>query len=244
MARPKVFEEAQEAPSDETAADQNSNGASGWEVPQESTTPIGVRPHKGKHRFRDGVCTKCGAIEGQVQPRQQRTSLSPRGKTTIGIPQLISAVWMAAGIGLEKQPWILQEPVQEGMAPPAVAVARVIKLESAVAGKRIDKALRGTPVYAALTKLLDVAGPWAELAPLFAPPLIIGLASIKPELGEQFRPMLVASLIPVLIESTKMAEEQARLLAQFEGVTAEVVQQANAIVDSLLSKEDDSSTPS
>jgi len=239
MARPKVFEEVQEAPSDETAADQNSNGAAGWEVNTATATPIGTGPHKGRHTYRDGVCIKCGAIEGQTQPRQQRTSLAPRAKSgSIGIPQLISAVWMAAGIGLERQPWILQEPTQEGMAPPAVAVGRVLKLESAVAGKRIDKALRGTPVYAVLTKMLDAVGPWADLAPLIAPPLIIGIASVKPELGEQFRPMLVASLIPMLIESAKMAEEQARLLQQFEGVTAEVLEQANVIVDSLLKKED------
>lgn len=239
MAKTKVFNESQEATTDETAADQNSNGDSGWETTP--SIPIGVAPHKGRHTYRDGVCIKCGAIEGQAQPKQPRSSssISRTTKSVVSLPSLFSAVWMAASIGIEKQPWILAESVVEGKAPPSVAVGRTMKMESAVAGKRIDKALKGTPVYAALTKLMEAAGPWAELAPLFAPPIIIGLASVKPELGEQFRPVLVGALIPILIESAKMAEEQARLLQQFEGVTAEVVEQANAIVDSFLNMSED-----
>ena len=176
MARTRVFDETHEETT-ETSADQNSNGASGWESPE--ATPIGMAKHKGRHTYRNGVCEKCGAIEGETKtsvPRKQGSSLAPRGKSTIGIHSLISFAWMGMGIALERQPWILQESVVEGKAPPAKAVGAVLKMESAVAGKRIDKALRGTPVYAALSKMLDAAGPWADLAPLFIPPLVIGLA--------------------------------------------------------------------
>ena len=42
------------------------------------------------------------------------------------------------------------------------------------------------------------------------------------------------AMVPVLVEASKMAEQQAKLMGQFEDVSAERIAQASALVDSLL----------
>lgn len=221
-------------------ASQNSNGSTGWEVgeyrdPNLPAEKLVYAPHRGRHTYRDGVCIRCGRREDDTTPtKTQRQEITRSVSKSVSLDTLISGVWMAAGIGLEKQPWILRTPAAEGMASPAEAVGKVLQLESAVAGKKIEKALRGTAVYKLLHTFLNSVGPWAKLAPLLMPPLIVGIASVRPDIGERFRPMMVAAMVPMLVEAAKMQEEQARLVAQMEEVSADMISAANALVDELL----------
>jgi hypothetical protein len=234
------------------------NGKGGWEIPTETdnATPLGTgelcgtpgAPFK-RHRWDGDICKRCGAVKSAVSASGERKSSGSRtlrgsGKASNTIETIASLCWMGAGMGFEylptRAPLIgrLAEPVErtDGTfgAAPSVAVGRVMQLEASIAGKRIDSALRGTPVGKFIVALLNATGPWAELAPLFLPPLMVGIAAMYPELAERFKGLMVAAMIPVLTEASKNAEAQAALMSQLEGVNAETVAQAAAVVDSLL----------
>jgi hypothetical protein len=71
---------------------------------------------------------------------------------------------------------------------------------------------------------------------LFAPPLLVGLAAMRPDIAREptVRGIMLGALIPILSEQAKMAEAQAELLGKLEGVTAETMEAANNILDQLL----------
>lgn len=235
MPRTKVFTPETTEPPDEQAADQNSNGASGWEAA--AVSPIGFAPHRGKHRMRDGSCTKCGKTEAELalsSTSLSRTTSRGSGGKALGIDTLITGGFFGLGMLLERRPWMLESLPN----PPATPVGRALQLEAAVAGKRIEKALRGTVVYKVVQAFLDKGGPWVEIAPVFAMPLIVGVASMRPDLAEKFRPVMVSAMLPILIDAAKYAEDQARIMQAAEGVTAEMVEAANQLVSSLLATEE------
>lgn len=209
-----------------------------------------------RHKWDGEICTHCGATKSSVTPERtpstgkRTTSTRTTKASSQTIEMLAGLLWQGAGMGLEylptRAPFIgrLAEPVSRVnpddpsqsivTAPPSVAVGRVMQLESAIAGKRIDNALRGTPVGKFINALMNATGPWAEILPLFLPPLIVGAAAMYPEFAARFKGIMVAAMIPVLTEASKMAEQQAALMGQLEGVNAETVAQASALVDSLL----------
>lgn len=239
------------------------NGKGGWETDAQAATPIGTGTVCGspgaaykRHKWDDQICTHCGATKASVAPER-----TPREKGTGGtrttrassgtIEQIAGLIWMGAGMGLEylpsKTPVIgaFAEPVvrpdgSEG-ASPSTAMGRVMQLEAPIAGARIEKALRGTIVGKFVNALMNASGPWAEILPLFIPPLMVGAAAMYPELAERFKGFMVAAMVPVLVEASKMAEQQAKLMGQFEDVSAERVAQASALVDSLLGIKPDAS---
>ena len=236
---------------------QNGKSAGGWETDTQNASPIGTGAVCGtpgaaykRHKWDEDICTHCGATKASVTPertpRSERSTGSTRTtKATSGtIEQIAGLIWMGAGMGLEYLPsktpviGILAEPVKrdddtEG-APPSVAMGRVMQLEAPIAGARIEKALRGTMVGKFVNALMNASGPWAEILPLFIPPLMVGVAAMYPELAERFKGFMVAAMVPVLVEASKMAEQQAKLMGQFEDVSAERIAQASALVDSLL----------
>jgi hypothetical protein len=242
--RPKVYDNVET--SDDAAA-QDSNGAAGWEATA-AATPIGMGPHRGKHTYRDGICIKCGQSQSDVQARQQargtRTSSTPRTSNSLTIEMITSMAWLGFGKGLELLPeqtpfiGVIATPTQEGMAAPSQAAGRVMQLEASIAGKRIDRAIKGTVVAKFINAILNMTGPWAELVPLFLPPLLIGGAAAFPALIERYpwiKGMMVATMLPVLTEAAKLAEQQSALMGNLEAVSQENIAQAVSVINDMLS---------
>jgi hypothetical protein len=255
MARPKVYDNVET--SDDAAA-QNSNGDAGWEAPAAST-PIGVGKHKGRHMDDgNGVCLKCGLVIADAQRKTAtRSTGSTRSSSTnsMTIEMFASMAWLGAGLGLQHLPpqtpliGVIAQPVAlqdaegrvigEGVAP-AVAAGRVMQLEASIAGKRIDKAIKGTVVAKFINALLNMSGPWAELIPLLLPPLIIGGVAAFPALIERYpvlKGMMVASMLPILSEAAKLAEQQSTLMDNLEAVSQENVAQAWSVIQDVLKPE-------
>lgn len=219
----------------------------GWEAPHANGSVGTSGKVCVRHRYKggDGVhCVNCGQAK---ETRAASIARTVGGRTAkAGVLEMpISLAWMGLGWGIEKQNKVLSEPRKlladgEGEAtgiPVSVAVGRTFKMEATVAGKRIDKALRGTPFYRAVAPWFDMAGGLVDVGALFAPPLLVGLAALRPEVVAEnptIRAIMVGTLIPILVEQAKMAERQAELLTKLEGADAATIEQANAIVDSLL----------
>jgi hypothetical protein len=251
MARPKVYADTE---SDADPAAQSSDGAAGWEAPA-SSTPIGVGPHRGRHKYVDGVCEKCGRKQSDAQAAQaQRTGSTsmgrPRTSNSLTIEMVASMLWLGGGIALEHQPpqtpviGVIAQPVEreDGTtgASPAKASGRVMQLEASIAGKRIDRAIKGTVVAKFINALLSMTGPWAELVPLFLPPLIIGGVAAWPSVVERFpvlKGMMVAVMLPVLSEAAKLAEQQSELMGNLQAVSAENIAQAVSVIQDMLNNE-------
>ncbi len=253
MAREKVYTPVET--SDDAAA-QNSNGDAGWEAPAAST-PIGVGKHKGRHMDDgNGVCLKCGLVISDIQRKGStpRTG-SPRVSNSMTIEMFASMAWLGAGLGLQHLPaqtpliGVIAQPVAlqdaegrvigEGVAP-SVAAGRVMQLEASIAGKRIDKAIKGTVVAKFINALLNMSGPWAELIPLLLPPLIIGGVAAFPALIERYpvlKGMMVASMLPILSEAAKLAEQQSALMDNLGAVSQENVAQAWSVIQDVLKPE-------
>jgi hypothetical protein len=248
--RAKVYTDGDTVAEGDSAA-QNSNGEAGWETPQ---TPIGTGKHKGRHvDDGNGVCLKCGLVIADIQRRgtTSRTP-TPRASNSLTIEMVASMAWLGAGMGLQYLPkqtpiiGVIAQPVPlrneqgaqigKGVAP-AVAAGRVMQLEASIAGKRIDKAIKGTVVAKFINALLNLSGPWAELVPLFLPPLIIGGVAAWPSILERFpwiKGMMVATMLPVLTEAAKLAEQQATLMGNLEAVSQENIAQAVSVIQDML----------
>jgi hypothetical protein len=241
MARGKVYLDTDTTETTDTAA-QSSNGAAGWE---DAPTATATGKHKGRHvDDGNGICVKCG------QPITQRTSTlgRPRSSNSLTIEMVASMMWLGGGIGLEHLPQtvpvigVIAKPVEredgsEG-ASPAKAAGRVMQLEAAIAGKRIDRAVRGTVVGKFINALLNISGPWAELVPLFLPPLLLGGAAAFPALVERFpvlKGMMVATMLPVLTEAAKLAEQQGALMQNLQSVNEETIAQTVNVIQDILS---------
>jgi hypothetical protein len=238
VARPKA---------DDTFTETADPAASGWEAPA-SSTPIGTGRHKGRHMDDgNGVCLKCGLVIADIKgSRASSNVVRPRTSNSLTIEMVASMLWLGAGLGLEHMPptlpviGVIAKPVEEGKASPAKASGRVMQLEASIAGKRIDKAIKGTVVAKFINALLSMSGPWAELIPLFLPPLIIGGVAAWPQLVERFpvlKGMLVATMLPVLTEAAKLAEQQSALMGNLEAVSAENIAQAVTVISGILSDE-------
>jgi hypothetical protein len=254
MPRTKVYVEGDPDTSADSAA-QNSNGDAGWEAP--AATPIGTGKHKGRHMDDgNGVCLKCGLIIADIQRKGStpRTG-STRSSNSLTIEMIASMAWLGAGIGLQHLPaqtpliGVIAQPVAlqdaegrvigEGAAP-SVAAGRVMQLEASIAGKRIDRAIKGTVVAKFINAILNMSGPWAELVPLLLPPLIIGGVAAWPSIVERFpvvKGMMIAAILPVLVEASKLAENQAALMSNLESVSQENIAEAVNVINSMLSPE-------
>jgi hypothetical protein len=259
MTRNKVYDADTVEAATGDAADQNTNGDSGWETTAPpSDTPIGFAKHTGRHTYRDGVCVKCGKREGE--PSTPSSSDSPRRELTKGRSSgsgmsremLLALLWLGAGIGLENIPEEVNIPIlgpvveriskpqAEGMASPTKASGRVMQLEAAIAGKRLDKAVRGTLIGKALDWVLSQGGPLTELLPLLLPPIIIGVAASAPALMERFpmiKTMMVGALMPVLAEAAKLQDQQAALVGSLDGVNQEAIAKAVMAIQGFLQAE-------
>lgn len=237
MAR-RITDDEREAT--DTAA-QSSNGQSGWEEPEIEAQPIGFAPHKGRHTYRDGICIKCGRKESDEE--KPKTLAKARTSNNITLEMMASGVWLLAGVGLENlnPEWPVVGPVLKPIASPveredgslgvapSKAAGRMMQLEATIAGKRIDKALKGTVVAKFINALLNATGPWAELVPLILPPLIMGAVAAYPAIVERFpmvKALMVGTMLPVLKEAAKMADEQEALKEMVGSVDQESIAQA------------------
>lgn len=225
---------------------------SGWETAPETGGTACKR-----HRWNGGdTCVRCGATKADVQNARTGSDGSGGSVEVVGrarqsrgrsgdLETLISIGWAGIGFGISRQPWLLQEPTgRKDSSGDEITVAGSIgaawSVESAVAGKRIDRALRRTPVYRHIVRWITPAGVAADIVPLFIPPIVVGLAAYKPEVAREFKPLLMGLMIPVLAEAAKLAEQQAELVANLGNVNDEVIQQASDFIDNLVGVAEDS----
>ena len=250
--QPELFDEGTAA----TASEPDSNGsAAGWEHTDTGGTAVCVSElgSFARHKWAGGeTCERCHVAKPTAATREAKDSSGiarTRAPRTGELETAISLAWMGAGIGIEKQPWVGQvymnretglyvsaKDAGENDRPVTVAeaVGKTIQMESAIAGKRIDRALRRTPLYKILAPYFSTVGLAADLAPLIAPPLLVGLAAARPDIGERFKPMMVMMLLPVLAEQAKMAESQNELIEKMEGVNQNTIDAASNLIDELL----------
>lgn len=214
--------------------------ASGWV----SETPI-VTPCAKRHSYKGGdVCLKCGTPK---PVRQARTSSAmpseatrtPRAErpTSASVRTLRGAVslgWLGLGVACEH--WGRPEHV-------ARPVGRVLQFEAAVAGPRIESALRKTPAWKPIMAILNQVSPWADLAPLIGPPVLVGLMSWQPRLRPVLANVLVSLLVPVLSEAEKTASEQMEAVAALGNFTEENISRAQDLVAAILSEDEEDSHP-
>lgn len=224
---------------------ETSSEGGGWEATQAETKAetnavcVSDAGSFARHKWSGGdICVRCGA----TKPTPSSETRSSTGRTRRGragrLESLLSTAWLALGYGIEKQPFLLSDPVKQGereTIPPAVAAGRAMQLEAAVAGRKLDQAFSRHPAYRIVARFLDdQGGAFIDIAPLLAMPILVGLAAQNPERAERYKGMLVTMMIPVLMEQTRMMEEQAELLGKLEGATSETLEQAAEIVNNLL----------
>jgi hypothetical protein len=167
------------------------------------------------------------------------------GPTKVGnVETIASLLWLAAGVGIEYQPLLGRKPFHakddpDGV-PVAVAVGRSLQMESAIAGRRIDRALRSNPIVYGIINLFlsHPTAKWAvELGPLLVPPLIVLAAGIMPEAAfDRLRGVMMTALIPVVVEQAKLIQQQTELMSKMEGMSEDNINMAANMIDALLGK--------
>lgn len=241
----RTAEEQQEA---------STNGA--WEQPVEPTaTPCKRHTYKGG----DGEhCVRCGMAKSEVvRTAATRTAAGMnvargrRGSSFSFMEMLLSTGWLLIGHGIEKLPSPLQEPFEKEGQPvalrenekgeivpltPAFAIGQTWKMEAGVAGARLHRFGSQFPTYKLVAAMLEPVGKYADVGQLFAPPLFMGIAAMRPEIVDDptVKGIMLGALIPILVEQAKMMERQNELLKNLEGATEEQVDMANRIVESML----------
>lgn len=203
----------------------------------ESITAVTSCPELGKrHKFKNRAtgemsetCLVCGNPRSTPTPRSTASSSTePRTRTRGGktntLDTILSGIWYAAGAGVR----------QLVPAPSGAVTGRVIQLEAAIAGPKLHKALKRTPLYPYIALAESQIGWAAEIGMLLAPPILLGLAAARPDIARTMKPMLVGILTPVLAEVAKKAKEQTALLELLETYDAEVIEAASSIIDDLI----------
>lgn len=203
----------------------------GWVEAQQQTQPCHEIGRRHSYKGSD-TCLKCGFPKPVHVPRGTRTELAERaprgsGETIKLFRGTVSMAWMAMGIGVEHAPWEQTEHV-------TVPVGRTLQFQAPIAGTRITNALRKTPAWKPILAMLRAVGPWADLAPLIAPPLLVGLMAQFPQLQERLMPMAVGMLLPIIAETASMAEEQAELMANMNKFNQEAINEAMGILGGIF----------
>lgn len=188
-----------------------------------------------RHKFKDrqtGItheqCLVCGAEKPKPgTSRGTRTSVSRGGKSVAPLDIVLSAGWSIAGT-------LVSNVVP---APSGPVAGRVMHMEAGIAGPKLHKALKKTPIYPYIAIASGQFGWLADLGMLILPPVLMGLIAQRPELAKPFRGVLVTAVVPVIAEAVKHAEQQAALMEQLEGYDAETVAAAEHLIDSLFGGE-------
>lgn len=192
-------------------------------------------PKRHKYKNRDTgemseLCLVCGSA--RATPSQKRSTPAVRsggGKAENALDMLLSGLWMGASFAVRSAV----------PAPSGPAAGKVMALEASIAGPKLHKVLKKTPLYPYLAIAAGQFG-WAyELSSLLLPPILVGLVAARPQLAVQLRPVLIATLVPVLAEAARKAEQQASLLTQLEGFNQKTIDAAGHIIDDLIGVEHD-----
>jgi hypothetical protein len=218
------------------------SGDGEWQAGYEPVEPITAGTHQ-RHKWKGGdTCVVCGAH------RKTRTPRAPRAvaATKIGnVETIASLLWLGLGVGVEYQPVVGRKPFRNQKdnpeaVPVAVAIGRSLQMESAIAGRRIDRALRSNPlIYGIINLFLShPTAKWAvELGPLLVPPLIVLAAGMLPEQAfDRLRGVMMTALIPVVVEQAKLIQQQTELMSKMEGMSEDNINMAANMIDALLGK--------
>lgn len=205
-----------------------------------------------RHQYRDrktkedyDYCLKCGAAKPEPgQSQRTRSAVVPRasGKQAQTLDIAMTTLWFGGGALVRNMaPPVDHTPDADNTTGDALrAVGRMMQLESSIAGPKLHKLLKLTPIYPYLS-IASGQLSWAtDLGMILLPPLVAGLAAARPDLARQFKPALVAVLTPVLAEIAKSTAQQAALLETIQSYDSEVVDAANAIIDDLIGAEPES----
>lgn len=203
---------------EETEADE-----SGWE--HEPTTlgegelPPPCNTIGKRHKWRGGnVCIVCGVAKEAAQPTGEKR---PRAsKSAQGLPEMLSLGWSFAGMAIAAR------------SDRLVPVGNVMQAQSPIAGPHLDNILRRTPIYKLLTS--TGGGIMADVIPLAMPPILVGLATRNERTARAMRPMVIALMLPVLIEAAQRQQSSNQLLEELNSLTSEQLDRATRMVDELL----------
>lgn len=218
----KIMEELEEE-----ATEDNATEPFGWtkELSESDEPPPPCDTLGKRHKWRGGnVCTVCGSERKTTQ-----TSATPRRRKDAGLAPLLGMGWGFAGMTIAAR------------SDRLAGVGNVMQVQSPMAGPRLDNVLKRTPVYKFLTS--GTTGVVSDLVPLLAPPLLVGLATSSERMAKAMRPMLVAIMLPIILESSKAQNEGNQLLQEMNNITSEQLNQATNLIDQILGiKGDDNST--
>lgn len=209
-------------------ADSDDGTPTGWEreVPDVGALPPPCNTIGKRHKWKGGnVCIVCGTEKAQAEPSGERRAT--RRSSSGNLAQLFSMGWSIAGSTMASRG-------PERLVP----VGNVMYVQGPMAGPRIDRALQGTPIYKFLTS--GTSGRAAELIPVVAPPLLVGLvANASTNTKKAIKPLVVSMLLPVLVEAQRAQAENKELLEKLNEITSEQLDQAMTMVDSILGINDD-----
>jgi len=116
-----------------------------------------------------------------------------------------------------------------------------MQFEAAIAGPRIQRALRKTPLWKPIMAMMKQVGPWADLAPLIGPPILVGLMASNPKLRDTLAMPLVAMLTPLVAETAKMAEDTTSAMQLAETFSEENKADALQLVSFLFQDDENES---
>jgi len=201
------------------------------------TAPSEPRTCK-RHRWLGGnTCVNCGALRERVT-RQTGVTRTRGSSRTGDLETFISMAWMGMGFAVQHRVWThipgMPQPDLENKPDVAGPVGYALRIEAAVAGRRIDRTLRKTTIYGPLVKFFTPIGVVSDLAPLALPPLVVGMAAFKPEAIETLKPILIPMLAPIFAEAAKLAEQQRQLLGKVEAINDETLQNTSDFIDSII----------
>jgi len=135
--------------------------------------------------------------------------------------------------------WFVAGKVVESYAPEPVGepVGKVLQLEAGIAGPRLHKVLKKTPLYPYIMIAESQVGWIADVGMLVAAPLAVGFAAMNPGAARAMKPLMVGLLVPVLAEIAKNSGQQAALLESLETYDRETIELASRIIDDIVGPE-------
>lgn len=150
--------------------------------------------------------------------RKPRTPKAKAARKPVSIENLVSSGWALGAMALAR-------------SPSAIPVARIMDMQSPVAGIVVEDMTRGTVVHRILEPLARAGEKGEKAFALLGPPVLVGVMTARPEMFPVLKPLLKMSMMSWMqVAGPAMDKIQARA-AKFDQDFAGV--DLDAMIDSL-----------
>lgn len=183
----------------------------GWDIPAEGRLPSGLRaaydsrndyspPIGGSSDYELPIPDSAvDEIAPVIKTESKAKAFVDRVKSTAVKPKTPvrgrSKAATKARVGLEKLVGLGWRMAAQAVAPINLPVARVLDMQTPIAGMILEDKIRGTLVDRILQPVARLNEGGEAAFALIGPPMLVGLLSYKPELMPTIRPMLREALV-------------------------------------------------